>query len=228
MIKAILFDLDGTLVDTEKIFMKVAQKIAHKHGFELNEHETFLYGVQAETFYKIILKNRRKDLDIKKLVEEHKKNYEELIKEKIKIFPGAIEAVKESKEKYKIGLVSGSDQKEIRIVLKKINIIVASKDTKKGKPDPEGYLRAARRLKVKPFECIAIEDSKAGIDAGKSAGMKVIGVLNGSKQNLSEAHKIIRDLRYLPLIVLTTKTLKTLQILNKNNGNRRRQRVRRF
>jgi len=103
--------------------------------------------------------------------------------------------------KIKLAVASSSHKRMIEYVLKKLKIIdlfdsiVGAEDIDRSKPDPEIFLISAKRLNVKPEECIVVEDSKLGVEAAKKAGMKCLGYINPSsgKQDLSKADFVAED-----------------------------------
>jgi HAD superfamily hydrolase (TIGR01509 family) len=103
--------------------------------------------------------------------------------------------------KIKLAVASSSHKRMIEYVLKKLEIIdffdsiVGAEDIDRSKPDPEIFLMSAKRLNVKPEECIVVEDSKLGVEAAKKAGMKCLGYFNPSsgKQDLSKADFVADD-----------------------------------
>lgn len=202
MIKAVLFDMDGLLVDTENLNLKVAIKICKDLGLNLTPMEKqSCIGVTSQKFYTDLFQNRKLIFDLKKTLGKHFKIYDKLLKIKLKHFPGAKTLPLFLKSQgYKLALVSGSTKKQVNIVLSQLgiknlfDIIITADDLHSSKPDPEGFLLSAKRLKISPEECIVLEDSTPGIMAAKKAGMKVIGVINNGQQDLALADFKVKDL----------------------------------
>lgn len=213
MIKAALFDMDGLLTDTETLGIEVAIRVCHRHGFELNkmEQESFI-GVTDEKFYQNLLERRgRSDLlpQVGKFLRDHFEEYEQLLKEGVRVFPGARELPKLlHKNGRRLALVSGSTAKQVGIILTQLGIndlfevIVSADDITKSKPDPQGYLRAIQHLGIQPQECVIFEDAQTGVRAGKSTGAWVVGIVNKGGQDLTEADIVKANLASidLPLI----------------------------
>ncbi|MBS3175848.1 HAD family phosphatase [Candidatus Woesearchaeota archaeon] len=205
MKKAILFDLDGLLVDTETLGIDVAVRVCKGLGIELTktEQKSFI-GVTDERFYQELFNKRNCDFDVQEILKKHFSLYEELLKTSLKPFPGACDLLKVLKRQgYKLGLVSGSTTEQINIILDKLkiktffNVIVSCEDITKSKPNPEGYLIASKKLRISPENCVVLEDAETGVIAGKKARMKVIGVTNNGGQDLSSADIIVKNLMEL-------------------------------
>lgn len=201
-IKAVLFDLDGLLVDTETICSEVVVDVMEKFGIKISKLEAEKScGITAKEFYIDLLKERSLRMDVEDILQVHNTIYERAVKEKLTPFPGATTLPGRLKAAgYKIGLVSGSTKKQIELILNKLNIInyfdviISADDVINGKPSPEGFLKAANILDVEPNECMVLEESFNGIRAGKAAGMLVIGVVNLGTQDISGADMQIYNL----------------------------------
>ncbi len=205
MTQAILFDLDGLLVDTETLGIQVAIQVCKELGIELtqDEQKSFI-GVTDEKFYQELFRRRKLDFDVGKILAKHFTIYEKLLKTILTPFQGASELPKILKNfGFKIGLVSGSTRNQILIILndlevvKFFDVIVSCEDITQSKPNPEGYLTAAHELQISPEDCLVLEDAETGVIAGKKAGMRVIGVKNNGDQNLSFADITVDELREL-------------------------------
>lgn len=203
MIRALIFDLDGVIVDTAKYHFKAWKKVAKKLKipFEEKENEK-LKGISRINSLEIIL-----NLGSIQLPAEEKNHWLELKNnwylEHIKnmnpddVLLGAEQLLTKSREEgYKIAL--GSASKNAILILKKINLINAFDKIIDGnlvtisKPNPKVFLEGAKLLEIPPEECIVFEDAQAGIIAAKRGGMKCVGV--GSRDNLKGANVIIKSL----------------------------------
>lgn len=192
-LRAVLIDLDGTLVDSLNVYDKVFREVLKKYyNIEISEESLDKNGSPPEVIYRRILskynlENNLQDI-FNKLHEELKNHLDE-----IKINKGGIELLNYLKEKnIKIGLVTSSRKEIVELILDNLkiknifDIIITGSDVKNQKPDPEPYILAIRSLKVLPDEALAIEDSIYGILSAKRAGINVIGVSTGinSKKEL--------------------------------------------
>lgn len=202
MIKAVLFDMDGLLVDTETLGIRVAIVACKDLGIDLDlEEQRGFIGVTDEKFYQELFKKRGLNHDVVPVLKKHFETYEKLLTTELKAFEAAHTLPKILKSKgYKLALVSGSTKNQINIILEQLKIkdyfdvIVSCDEITKSKPDPEGYLTAAKKLGVEPNECLVFEDAQTGVLAAKNAGMKVVGVVNVGSQDLSLADFVIESL----------------------------------
>ncbi len=172
MKKAILIDLDGTLVDTESLDDLAMTRVLKNNGFALKE--SFI-GCTLEEYILKITRNKRIQ---KKIKAEFLEEYQLLLKnEKLSINYKLLKLIKKESE-IKIVLVTSNKKKLVRIILEKIkleqffDLIVTSEDTVKQKPHPEPYLKAIEILNLNPSECVAYEDTETGQKSAQLAGIK--------------------------------------------------------
>lgn len=196
-ISAVLFDMDGTLVNTEGQAKVALLEVFAGFGVVLTEEDTAqIVGTTWQSAMES-LENRLKSrglehaLDLSR--EEHKKRvtkevlrlYQQKIREELTLVPGAVEAVKFFKNKnLPLALVSGSFRADIEHVLESLKVrdafqvVFGVEDYGESKPSPKGFLQAARELGVKPEECLVFEDSDAGRLAAERAGMHVCMIVS--------------------------------------------------
>lgn len=206
-IKAVLFDMDGLMVDTESLATEAFIHSAKKQGYGMTREETLLVlGFTTKSIYEFwenYFKNS--DASWKQLVDDHYKYIENvLFTTGPKKMPYIEELLKYLKENnYKIAVASSSNMNHIinnmeKTGLKKyIDEFASGAEVKNGKPAPDVFLLAAERLGIKPEECLVLEDSKAGVIAGSSAGAKVIMVPDMFKPDdecKEKAYKIVNNL----------------------------------
>ncbi|MHB8133578.1 MAG: HAD family hydrolase [Anaerolineaceae bacterium] len=183
MIKAIIFDLDGLLIDSEGSWNEIRNQIFLDYGKPWTEvdHKAVM-GVSTQEWTAYMLRRLGSDLDPQQLVEMVIDRLSALYRKEIPFLPGAKEAIRLAGKDYPLGLASGSHHSLLDIVTThpelagKFKVIISADDVNSGKPSPDVYLEAARRLKVSPENCLCLEDSGNGIRAGKAAGMKVVAV----------------------------------------------------
>jgi len=207
MIKAVIFDLDGVVINAG-IFHNIAErKLLSDIGIQMTFEEIRRYaGMAPEVWFKEVLEKNNKHADP---IELTKKKYEmvyDMLKDNISVIPGALELIESlKKNKIKVAIASGSSKKYIDFILSRLNldfdVVMSSEEVSKGKPNPELFLTISKRLKIKPENCSVIEDAYFGVIAAKRAGMKCIGFVNknSGNQDLSEADLIIDDLNELTL-----------------------------
>jgi len=202
MIKAVIFDLDGVVVDTAKFHFVAWNDIAKQFGFEISSHQNEqLKGVSRIKSLDLILEwghiklsHEQKTL----LLNQKNEAYLAAINllNKTDILPGILEILTYLKSK-NIPVALGSASKNALPILQKLgistlfNVIVDGNIVQKAKPDPEVFMQAANKLHVLPEHCLVIEDAKAGIDAANNAKMTSIGI--GNKEILINASYVLED-----------------------------------
>ena len=185
-IKAVLFDMDGLMVDTESLATEAFIHSAKKQGYDMTKEETLLVlGFTTKSIYEF-WENYFKNSDVsgKQLVDDHYKYIENILfttgPRKMPYIEELLKYLKESN--YKVAVASSSNMNHIinnmeKTGLKKyIDEFASGAEVENGKPAPDVFLLAAKRLGVDAKDCLILEDSKAGVIAGSSAGAKVIMV----------------------------------------------------
>ncbi len=204
--KAVLFDMDGVIIDSEPIHFEVDILTMRELGVNISKDELNKYVGTTNEYMLNDLKNKYK---IKKSFEEILEYKMELTIKKIKEakinailgIPELLISLKSKNIKTAIG--SSSPKELINIVIEKFKLekyfdcIVSGDEVKEGKPKPDIYLEASKRIGVAPEECIVIEDSRNGVLAAKNAGMKCIGFknINSGNQDLSKADIIVDSIK---------------------------------
>lgn len=214
MIKAILFDLDGVLIETEKETFNFYKKfLKEKHDIILQD-EDFKYkaGRKSKDFFNSVLTDeQREEVDTKALVKLKRELFNTETSKYIKKVEEGEALLKKIKEKNLLtALVSQNELRMINSVMDWLgyrnyfDVTLSIDDIKNLKPDPEIYLKAAEKLGVSPEECIVIEDSKDGVLSAKNAKMKCIGINHEytPKGDLDSADIIINNLNEIDLETL--------------------------
>ncbi|HWY79735.1 MAG TPA: HAD family phosphatase [Candidatus Sulfotelmatobacter sp.] len=207
MIKAVIFDVDGTMVDSEPIHIDAWGKTLQFYNHRLHDLSPELQANMAGKKPAIIAQEMVEDLHLSispEILLQKKTNiFMQMIKTDLQGMPGVVSSIKQlKKDGYKLGIGTSLTKDYVDIVLKYLNVrkyfdmIVTGDEIKNGKPHPDTYLTVAKKLGVKPEECIVIEDATSGIKSAKTAGCLCIAIENSNvvPQNTSLADKIIRSL----------------------------------
>ena len=201
MIKALIFDLDGVIVDTAKYHYLAWKELADGLGFEFTkQHNERLKGVSRMTSLDILLEigGLNFEDEVKQRFADNKnKKYVEFITKMTpnEILPGVINFIEEAKSKG-IKIALGSASKNAMTILRQINIlkyfdaVIDGTKVSKAKPDPEVFLKGAEVLGVLPKECIVFEDAEAGIEAAIAGEMYCVGI--GSPDVLGNANYVMK------------------------------------
>jgi HAD superfamily hydrolase (TIGR01509 family) len=185
MIEAVIFDLDGVLVDSEHVWDEVREELARERGGRWHD------GAQADMMGMSSTEWSRYMHDVIGLPEPPEEINDEVVRrmlaryaEELPLIEGGVEAVHRLAADFRLGLASSSNRPLIDAVLEQAGITdlfeatVSSEEVERGKPAPDVYLDAARRLGVAPERCAAIEDSGNGIRSAHAAGMQVVTIPN--------------------------------------------------
>jgi beta-phosphoglucomutase-like phosphatase (HAD superfamily) len=195
MIRAIIFDFNGVLVDDEHLHFELFRDVVADLGVALTErqyHEIYL-GYDDRRCFEELLSDAGQPLSESRLTELVGRKadlYQERASEGVRIFPGAAECLVAMADRWPVAINSGALLAEIELALKTMDVrdrvaaIIAAEDTTECKPDPEGYelaldaLRSTHGMDLEAGHCLVIEDSLAGVQSAKGAGMWVVGVSN--------------------------------------------------
>lgn len=195
----VIFDMDGVLFDTEKVYLDVWTKVFEKHGYKMTkEIYCKVIATGRENVKKVFKEEFGEKLPIEEMYKEKDKDLEEELKKRIPIKDGAYELLKYLKyKKYKLAIATSASKERMEKQLNQSNFknifdaVVCRDDVKKTKPNPEIFLKAAKKLKANPEECIVIEDSSAGVEAAYKGKMTPIHVVD-----LKEADEEIKRYSY--------------------------------
>lgn len=215
MIKAVLFDMDGLMFDTETLSIKVFQEVARRQGFEMPLEDILkVIGFKKEAIYDFYREyyEDREDLDSDKLVDDYHDRMKEILfskgPDKKPYLDECLEELKNSS--YKIAVASSSGMDQIKNNLDKhnlggmIDVLASGQEVLKGKPEPDVFLLAAKRLGVEPSECLVLEDSKYGVMAAEKADMKVVmipDVYQPETYIKEKTHAVVETLKEIPTII---------------------------
>jgi beta-phosphoglucomutase family hydrolase len=209
LIKAVIFDLDGVIVESENAHIEAEKQTFLKYGVKISADELHEYtGTTAKVMFTELIRKYKLDVMFEEIFHEKEDIFFELLEKNAEPTRGIITLLRKLKsERIKLAIGSSSTKKQIKYVLKKLGITrlfdsaVGAEDIAHSKPDPEIFLKAAAELNVNPSECLVIEDSKLGVEAAKRAHMKCIGYrnLNSGNQDLSKADVITDDFSKLDI-----------------------------
>lgn len=229
MLRALIFDFDGVVADNEPIHLSAFQDVLREQDIILPAEEYYNHyvGYDDKGCFEAVLEahGRPRSHDIiTELVGRKARIFMVRLKERLFIFPGVQQLVREAATRYHLAIASGALRHEIEFVLEQAGIrkafehITSAEDVARGKPDPEVYLHALSALSrqrrrngpseptLKPEQCLVIEDTLAGIRAARAAGMKVLAVANThTLQDLHEADAVVKSLEEVNLEELATR-----------------------
>ena len=197
---AILFDLDGVLVDSTKSVEREWRVWAKEHGIDGDAVMAIAHGVRSREVIRVVAPHLDAEAEARKL-EDREASDDGLV-----VMPGAVELVSAIPQG-RWGVVTSGTRRlaSARLRLAGVptpEVLVAADDASYGKPHPEPYLKGAERLGLKPEECLVIEDAPAGIQAAHAAGMKVVGFASTYREELlAEADAVISAFSKLSLVL---------------------------
>ena len=195
-IRAVVFDLDGVLIDSEQVWDAARRRLTEDSGGRWRESATQdMMGMSSIEWSRYM----HEELGVKMPPEEISaavvERMEGLYREHLPLIPGAREAVERVAARWPLGLASSANRPVIEVVLELSGLggffetTVSSEEVARGKPAPDVYLEAARRLRVDPAFCAAVEDSSNGILSAHAAGMRVVAIPNRTFPPSEEALK---------------------------------------
>ncbi|MFA5992584.1 MAG: HAD family phosphatase [Candidatus Pacearchaeota archaeon] len=206
--KAIIFDLDGTLINSLPYHLMAFKDLLLERGLRLSEPKVkALFGRPSMEIFAELKKHYHFDEDIEDLREERRYHYFKFIGTKNIVFPGVVKTLKKLRLDYKIGLATGSSyvtyshstDKDFQSLFDFSSTI---NDVRRGKPDPEQLFLVAKKLRVKPSECIVVGDSVYDGIAASKAGMSYIGVTTGyTSANVLEKYKPIKIIKSISELI---------------------------
>ncbi len=202
-LEAVIWDMDGVIADTGKYHFQAWQDVFQKRGiqFTLEEFKRH-FGQRNDTIIRYACKGNISPEELDAVAREKEANYRDRVAANVKALPGAIELIKSLRQhRIKMAIASSAPPENIHLIIDSLGIepyfeaIVWGREVTEGKPSPQAFLLAAKKLGVTPQNCVVIEDAVAGVAAAKRAGMKCIAVTNTNlREKLSEADVVVDSL----------------------------------
>jgi HAD superfamily hydrolase (TIGR01509 family) len=185
MIEAVIFDLDGVLLDSEKLWDRARrEEVRQEGGTWLPGSTEAMQGMSSAEWSAYLRDRLGVQLSTEQINNQVVDRVLTLYREALPLLPGAREALGRLAAAWPLGLASSSNRPVIDLVLDRAHlsqffqVTVSSEEVPRGKPAPDVYLEAARRLRVTPASCAVVEDSANGVRAGVAAGMRVVAIPN--------------------------------------------------
>ena len=209
--QAIIFDMDGVIVDSEPLheraFLEVLEEIGYgrSHGIDFPAY----YGMSDLVVWRDFMARHRPPQSLEELLARKEEKFTALLQREEPLFDGLPELLEKVSARYSLALASGSRHPTINVVLdlrglrRLFRVVVSSEDVAHGKPAPDIFLRAAELLAVAPGDCCVIEDSAAGVEAGLAAGMFVVAITNSlPSEKLAGASKVVKTYGEIETLLL--------------------------
>ncbi len=214
MIDAVVFDLDGVLIQSEEVWDAVREAYVRERGGRYDDEvQRAMMGMSSTEWARYLHETAGVPDEPDEINAEVVRRMLAAYHDHLPLIPGAVEAVRRLAAHLPLGLASSSNRELIDTVLDVAGIAqhfaatVSSEEVARGKPAPDVYLEASRRLGVAPDRCAAVEDSHGGIRSAKSAGMRVVAIPNSSyppdEEALTLADVTIRSLDELTVDVVS-------------------------
>jgi HAD superfamily hydrolase (TIGR01509 family) len=208
LIEAVIFDLDGVLIDSEQVWSDARRQLVEERGGRWHERaQEEMMGMSSTEWSRYMRENLGVDMAPERISEEVVRRLADLYRRRLVLVPGAREAVERVAARWPLGLASSSNRDLIDLVLelsglgKYFHTTLSSEEVPRGKPAPDVYLEVARRLGVEAASCVAIEDSHNGILSAAAASMQVIAIPNRAfppgEEALAKAARVLDSLEEL-------------------------------
>ena len=201
--KAVIWDMDGVVADTASYHFRAWQEVFQKQGVDFTEEDfKKSFGQRNDTIIRSTMGDGVSQDEMDGISSEKEESFRQRMRQNLKPLPGVIKLIKSlAKRGFRLALASSAPIANIQLITRGLDInsyfqhIISAEDVTEGKPNPQVFLLAARRLGIKPANCIVIEDAVAGVAAAKRAGMHCLAITNTHpKVSLIEADLIVDTL----------------------------------
>ena len=202
MIRAILWDNDGVLVDTEGLYFQAGHEVLATQGVELTHRDFAEQSLKKGLSVFDFLPDQNAEL-IERLRIKRNARYSALLAEGVPVIDGVVETLETFYGRVQMGIVTGSLRDHFDIVHAQTNLlpffdfVLAREDYREAKPHPDAYLTAMRLHGLQPDDCVVVEDSERGCVAAAAAGLRVLAVPNALSKygDFSSAYKVLNSVR---------------------------------
>jgi beta-phosphoglucomutase len=217
MLRAIIFDCDGVIADTEPLHMSALQTVLREEGIDLSKelyYREYLALDDRGCFIKAF-SYRGETLTAEKLnelIDRKAAKVEPMMRDQLRLFPGAVGMIRNASQHFLLAVASGALLREVELILRAAGVstcfqaIVGAEDVARSKPHPDPFLEALARInagstaRIEPIECLVIEDSIYGVQSAHAAGMRCLAVTNSfPREMLAEAELVVASLEDVSL-----------------------------
>ena len=197
---AVIFDMDGVIVDSEPLHERAFREVFDEMGYGHNHGMDFAayYGRSDRALWADFVAKHHPPQPFEELVAWKQNRFIEILQRERPVFPEIPGLLAALEPQYVLALASGSNHKVIQAVLaldglrRFFRVVASVEDVGRNKPAPDVFLHAARLLRLPPAECVVVEDSAAGVEAGRAAGMDVIAITNTfPSERLARATRVV-------------------------------------
>jgi HAD superfamily hydrolase (TIGR01509 family) len=203
MVEGVIFDMDGLMIDSERLYFQAEREIGRRFGREVREETLWkMMGRKPEESIEIFVEEVGIPMAPGEVLEMRDRLMRGLLQGDLVAMPGLDHIIGTFEKRLKLAIATGAPREFVDIAVDKLKIrekfavLQSSDEIERGKPDPEIYVTTCRKLGIAPAHCVVLEDSENGVAAGKGAGCYVIAVPSAytEKQDFSRADFIARDL----------------------------------